>query len=163
MNTSNRNGIARGGCLVAACLAVIAEAGCAARVYSEPVQAYPGPAADPLVYVDTVPVNIEAYPRYSYGSGYAYYVDGRWYQRGPRGWAYYREEPRELQRQRVYAAPAPAPVYPRERPYVQQGPEGPRNRPYVQERPEAPRPDRGVIEEQPRRPEQPRRAPAERR
>jgi hypothetical protein len=41
-----------------------------------------------------------SYPSVMYGGVDVYYVGGRWYQRGPRGWAYYRQEPRELGRQR---------------------------------------------------------------
>jgi hypothetical protein len=154
--------------------------GCAARVYSsEP--AYPASGDDSVVYVDTVPINIETYPHYYYGDGYAYYVDGRWYRRGPRGWGYYRQEPPELERRRVEVRQAPE--APRGRPYVQQAPEEPsrerpnvqhapepsRERPYVRPAPEVTRerpavqpapgtatpvlPNRGAAEAQPRRDE----------
>jgi hypothetical protein len=120
--------------------AIVFAPGCAARVYSEPVGAYPETYGDAaVVSVDTAPVNIEAYPHYYYGGGYAYYVDGRWYRHGSRGWGYYRQEPPELYRQRTYVQQAPAAQY---RGY---------GRP-------------GVVEAQPRRPEEVRRpAPAARR
>jgi hypothetical protein len=83
-------------------------AGCAAPVYAGPayVEGAPvvaGPAQDygEVVYVDAPPVaDIEAYPTIYYGGVSVYYVSGRWYQRGPRGWGYYRQEPPELGRQR---------------------------------------------------------------
>lgn len=53
------------------------------------------------VYVQDSPVvDVETYPGVVYGGAYVYYVDGRWYQRGPRGWEYYRQEPPELGRRR---------------------------------------------------------------
>jgi len=52
-------------------------------------------------YVETPPVvDIESYPVVVYGGVDVYYVEGRWYHRGPRGWGYYRQEPAELGRQR---------------------------------------------------------------
>lgn len=119
MNALNRIGIARGGPALLACVATAFATGCAAGVYSEPgpAGAYPAPVEeDAVVYVDSVPPNIEAYPHYYYGDGYAYYVDGRWYHRGPRGWGYYRQEPAQLARQRPYVVQqAPAPAIQRER------------------------------------------------
>ena len=54
-----------------------------------------------VVYVEAAPVvDIETYPVVTYRGANVYYVDGRWYQRGPRGWGYYRQEPPELGRQR---------------------------------------------------------------
>jgi len=103
---------------------------CAARLYADPVQASGGPYGDDgIVYVDTAPVNIELYPHYGYDGGQAYYVDGRWYHQGPRGWGYYRQEPPELQRQRGYAQQA-APAS-RDRSYVQQAPQAQREHPGV--------------------------------
>jgi hypothetical protein len=83
-------------------------AGCAGRVYAGPAnvegpQVVAAPVQDDgaVVYVQDPPVvDIEAYPSVLYGGVSVYYVDGRWYQRGPRGWAYYRQEPAELGRQR---------------------------------------------------------------
>ena len=55
-----------------------------------------------VYYADTAPVvEIETYPSVVYSGRPVYYVDGRWYYRGPRGWAYYRSEPRGLVTQRV--------------------------------------------------------------
>lgn len=129
--------------------------GCAARVYSEPTPTYAQPAyvAQPqpyddsaIVYVDQPPVvDIEAYPSVAFEGGNAYFVDGRWYRRGPRGWGYYRQEPPELYRQRGYVE--------RQRGYVQQAPPAYRHdeRGYAQPAPEAvPVPQRrGVTEPQP--------------
>jgi hypothetical protein len=128
-----RIGVAHRSSLLLAFAVAAFGGGCAARVYSsEP--AYPASVDDSVVYVDTAPINIETYPHYYYGDGYAYYVDGRWYRRGARGWGYYRQEPPELERQRVHVQQAPD--APRERPYVQQAPEPSRERPYVQQAPE---------------------------
>jgi hypothetical protein len=138
VNVLNRVGIARGGCLLLACAATTIAAGCAAGVYAEPAQAYPqGTDEDAIVYVDTAPVNVEVYPHYYYGGGYAYYVEGRWYRRGPRGWGYYRQEPPELEHQRP--AMQQAPEVRREHPEVQQAPQAPRERPEERRAPEAPR------------------------
>ncbi|MDP9036939.1 MAG: hypothetical protein M3O50_19240 [Myxococcota bacterium] len=120
VKTLNRIWMARSGSAMAgfaiACFAIPVATGCAARVYSEsaPASGYASPVEeDGIVYVSAVPPNIEAYPRYSYGGGDAYYVDGRWYRRGPRGWGYYREEPPQLARQRPnVAVQAPPPLPP---------------------------------------------------
>jgi hypothetical protein len=54
------------------------------------------------VYGEAAPVvEIETYPSVVYAGRPVYWVDGRWYYRGPRGWAYYRSEPRVLVTQRV--------------------------------------------------------------
>jgi hypothetical protein len=54
-----------------------------------------------VVYGEAPPVvDIETYPTVMYGGVNVYYIDGRWYQRGSRGWGYYRQEPPELGRQR---------------------------------------------------------------
>ena len=113
--------------------------GCTARVSSEPppVAAYSvAPGEDAIVYVDSVPSNIEAYPHYEYDGGYAYYVDGRWYRRGPRGWGYYRQEPPQLLRQRPYVTErrvevGRAPPPPRERPSERPAPPFSRPAPVV--------------------------------
>jgi hypothetical protein len=61
------------------------------------------------VYVETVyvPAHIEVYPRYYYRGRTVYYVDGHWYHRRGSRWVYYRDEPPELYRQRVYVERAP--------------------------------------------------------
>ena len=56
----------------------------------------------PATYVETVPVDIGYYPRAYYHGHYAYWVDDRWYYPSGRRWVVFREEPRELQRYRVY-------------------------------------------------------------
>ena len=59
------------------------------------------------VETDYPPPRVEVYPRYVYSGHAVYLVDGRWYyRRGPR-WVYYREEPIELYRRRVYVERAP--------------------------------------------------------
>lgn len=78
-----------------------------------------GAYAEPeYVEVETVPTHVEVYPRYYYGGRTVYLVDGRWYyRRGPR-WVYYRDEPAELHRHRVYVERVPrAPAHRRERHY----------------------------------------------
>ena len=118
------------GASLIAYVAIALEPGCAARLYADPVQASVASSGDDsVVYVDAAPVNIELYPHCAYEGGYAYYVDGRWYHQGPRGWGYYRQEPPELQRQRGYVQQAGA--APHERPYVQQAPVAQRERPGV--------------------------------
>ena len=60
-------------------------------------------------YVDAeyVPPRIDVYPSYEYSGRTVYLVDGRWYyRRGPR-WVYYRREPVELHRRRVYVERGP--------------------------------------------------------
>lgn len=59
------------------------------------------------VEADHVPPRIEVYPSYEYSGRTVYLVRGRWYyRRGPR-WVYYRQEPAELHRRRVYVEQAP--------------------------------------------------------
>jgi hypothetical protein len=64
-------------------------------------RAYPVVADDTVVEAEFVPVDVYSRPRYYYGNRYVYLVDGRWYYPAHRGWAVYRREPVELQRQRV--------------------------------------------------------------
>jgi hypothetical protein len=173
-------GVLRGGFLLALAAATPG-VGCAARVYGgEPVEGSPATSEDDtIVYVDTAPPNIEAYPHYSYGGGDAYFVEGRWYRRGPRGWGYYRQEPPELLRQRSNEQRAPAvsrererpdlrqqPAAPQERSDTRQAPEAPRARVETRQAPEAPRPTPGVVETQApargREPPRPARPPAKR-
>lgn len=52
-------------------------------------------APDDYVYEDAPP-QIETYPVVVYEGAPHYYVNGRWYRRTPRGWAYYRTEPAHL-------------------------------------------------------------------
>ncbi len=98
MNALTELGIARCGGVLLPCIAMTLGVGCGAEVYSS--GAYPV-GGDAVVSVDVAPFNIESYPHYYYDGGYAYNVDGRWYRQGPRGWGYYRQEPRELARQRA--------------------------------------------------------------
>jgi len=75
----------------------------------------------PVYYVDDPPPRIYRYPQAHYHGRPAYLVDGRWYYSTRHGWAYFRQEPREL---RVYrerhavrrraAAPPPRYRVPRE-------------------------------------------------
>lgn len=54
-----------------------------------------------MVYVQAPPAeDMGTYPTVVYGGVNVYYVGGLWYERGPRGWAYYRQEPPALGRQR---------------------------------------------------------------
>jgi hypothetical protein len=91
-------------------------AGCAGEAtYSEPPPASPtyvqgatvaAPTDDQgsaeVVYVDDPPVvDIETYPSVVYEGTTVYFVGGYWYQRGPRGWGYFRNEPPTLARARV--------------------------------------------------------------
>lgn len=50
----------------------------------------------PVYYVDGPPHRLRNYPSASYHGRPAYLVDGRWYYSTPRGWVYFRDEPREL-------------------------------------------------------------------
>jgi hypothetical protein len=70
-----------------------------ARVRPVVVQA---DADEEVYYAESAPVvEIETYPMVMYAGRPSYWVDGRWYYRGPRGWAYYRNEPRGIVTQRV--------------------------------------------------------------
>ena len=99
---------ARGSSAVLATAVMACSSGCTGRVYAGPanVEAQPlvvGPVEEDsdVAYVQDPPVNdIESYPTVFYGGVQVYYVGGYWYHRGPRGWAYYRQEPAELGRQR---------------------------------------------------------------
>jgi hypothetical protein len=95
--TSKRSVLAFFG--VFAGLSLFGVTGCYAEVQAEPAYVTTSEAVtyeEPVVYVETVPVNVETYPRVYYRGSYVYWVDGRWYSRGPRGWGYYRAEPRGL-------------------------------------------------------------------
>ncbi len=112
--------------------AVLALAGCQAEyatggpVYAEApsgggaavtVAAGPTEADADSVYDPEPPVaDIETYPSAVYDGVTVYYVGDRWYRRGPRGWAYFREEPPELGRQRAMHERDPRWVQARERP-----------------------------------------------
>ena len=67
-------------------------------------------------YVETSPpvVDVATYPRYRYRGEAVYWVNDRWYARHRGGWVYYRSEPAELHRRRVYVEQAP-PARPRHR------------------------------------------------
>jgi hypothetical protein len=175
------NRIAYVECLLVACAVATVGAGCGAEVYPQPVAVYSAPVeGEAVIYVDAPPPNIEVYPHAYYGGADVYLVEGRWYQRGPHGWGYYREEPAELARRRpdlqaererehVQGAPPAererersreqaAPVE-RERPNVQQAPA-----PVERERPAMPPPP--VVERQrpaaPPPPARPARVPVKR-
>lgn len=53
------------------------------------------------VEVQAVPVEVEAYPSYSYAGSPVYLVDGRWYRHHGGRWVVYRAEPRALASVRV--------------------------------------------------------------
>jgi hypothetical protein len=99
--------LARGRDALVASAVLALGAGCTGGVYAGPANtdgppaAYGAPSDGDVVYVQDAPVvDIEAYPSAMYGGDYVYLVEGRWYRRGPRGWAYYRQEPPELGRER---------------------------------------------------------------
>lgn len=82
-------------CAGAILLSALSSVGCTATLGGELVYGHP-------VYVaETVPVELETYPRVYYRGGYAYLAEDRWYYQGPRGWVIFREEPRELYRYRT--------------------------------------------------------------
>src|SRR5688572_29296828 len=64
-----------------------------------------------VVYVDPPPTYVYQYTPVYYHSYPAYWVDGRWYYRSPRGWVVFRQEPTVLRGYRVreyrgvYSAP----------------------------------------------------------
>lgn len=81
--------------------------GCAVRgprpvvygtVRAQPV-VYADAEGDDYVYDDSLG-DVEAQPYVVYQGTPTYYVQGRWYRRTPRGWAYYRTEPQYLYGQR---------------------------------------------------------------
>lgn len=92
---------------VLAAISLSGATGCVARVhgrahYRPAVVTYQEPVyEEPVVYVSTVPVDIESHPRVYYRGSYVYYVDGRWYAPSRRGWSYYSSEPRALVSHRV--------------------------------------------------------------
>lgn len=71
--------------------------GCVATVGPEPA----------YVDVDTAPVAIETYPHRVYEGRDVYYYDDHWYYRRGPHWAYYREAPPPLRRERPYVQQAP--------------------------------------------------------
>jgi hypothetical protein len=106
-------------------------AGCVEEVDAGPVVTESPAAYDydyDVAYVPAPPVvDIETYPVSVYQGVDVYYVDGRWYRHGPRGWAYYRQEPPPLAgaRQQHWErehdprwAPRPAPPARAQEPYV---------------------------------------------
>ncbi|MGK3998578.1 hypothetical protein [Sorangium sp. So ce1024] len=104
-HASQRSRLAVLAALVA--FALLGATGCAAEVHTraaspatvtyEEVTVY----EEPVVHVATAPAYIETYPRVYYRGTYVYYVDGRWYYPSPRGWVYYRTEPRALVHHRI--------------------------------------------------------------
>jgi hypothetical protein len=109
--------------------------GCVAQIDAGSA-ATEGPAADDydVAYVPAPPVaDIETYPVAIYQGASVYFVDGRWYRHGPRGWAYYRQEPPALasERQQHWGrehdprwAPRPAPPARAQEPHVAPPPPG---------------------------------------
>jgi hypothetical protein len=88
------------GCLLGVLALPLSSSGCTATagVGADVEYAYDYPVYE----VQTVPVAIEAYPRYYYRGSYVYLVDGRWYHQRPGGrWVVYREEPPQLRAHRV--------------------------------------------------------------
>jgi hypothetical protein len=110
------------------------------------VAAGPAEVDADVVYDPQPPVDdIEDYPSVVYGGITVYYLGGRWYRHGERGWGYYRNEPPELGRQREMHDRDPRWAQARE---AQGRPEPARPGPGVAERqspergtPVAPRPD----------------------
>ena len=87
----------------AALLAAVIVIACAAILCAVPLgcagsaQLRTGEVYDyPVYYVDEPPPRIQHYPQARYHGRPAYLVRDRWYYSTPRGWAYFREEPREL-------------------------------------------------------------------
>jgi hypothetical protein len=69
--------------------------------YSANATVQPAVVEEDVVYEESPVVEIESYPTVVYAGRPTYWVDGRWYYRGPRGWAYYRSEPSGLVTHRV--------------------------------------------------------------
>lgn len=87
-------------CAGASCTSVLGcYAGVGAGVGPQPVEVT---ASDEYVY-EQAPPQVETYPAVVYEGSPHYYVNGRWYRKTPRGWAYYRREPVHLAQRR----PAP--------------------------------------------------------
>ena len=87
-----------------AALSILGSTGCTAHVRGRAEYSYQQPEVvyeEPVVYVQTVPVDIESHPRVYYRGSYVYYVDGGWYSQSPRGWVTYRSEPVGLRSHRV--------------------------------------------------------------
>ena len=96
--------------------AVVTLGGCTATTYAEPEPAY--------VELTAAPVNIEPYPSTYYEGRTVYLVNNRWMYRDRGGWAYYRNEPPALYRQRTYVQQAPPAYrrgYPAPNAYPRQG------------------------------------------
>ena len=82
---------------------VTAVTGCTVRTSPEPVHA--------ATAVTSAPVQIETYPSTVYEGRTVYLYDDHWYYRHRGRWAYYRDEPRLLNRHRHHvhiAAPPPS-------------------------------------------------------
>jgi hypothetical protein len=114
MDLARTHGSARiAGILVsalAAGLAALGVAGCAADAYPPTVSGYS------TIYVDDAPPNIALYPHVWYGGAYAYLVGNTWYYPSRNRWVVLKQEPPELYRHRARyverVPPAPyGPVY----------------------------------------------------
>ena len=105
MKRHNGTALARVGAVLLPCAAMLLGTGCYAEAYPATVSVQPAVVDDDFVTVGVgvVPADIAIYPHYYYGGGYAYYVDGRWYRQGPRGWGYYRRVPPPLAHYEPYA------------------------------------------------------------
>jgi hypothetical protein len=65
---------------------------------------------DPVGYAEVTdaPVDVDVAPYVIYEGRTTYYTGGRWWYRDGDRWAYYHNEPEQLQRQRAYVQRAPA-------------------------------------------------------
>jgi hypothetical protein len=85
--------------------ALIALPACTVGAYPPAVGGYA------MVYADSVPDDIYAYPHVYYGGGYAYLVGDSWYYPNSGSWVVLRGEPPELYRYRVNYRSAYGPGY----------------------------------------------------
>lgn len=69
------------------------------------VTAHPAVYGYDVVYVDTVPPDIEGYPRVYYSGGWAYLVEDHWYYRSAGRWVVFAREPHPLWQYRVHGVP----------------------------------------------------------
>lgn len=110
MPSSRLNTLLRGlGGLAAVCFT----AGCTAELRADRPVVYAQAETD-VVYTESVPVDVEAYPREQYAGVDVYLVGGRWYRRHGGRWQTYRTEPVELGRRRAVIerrAPHRAPAH----------------------------------------------------
>jgi len=106
---------------VSAMVVVFACSGCYATASTQPVTspqpvtgpqpvveaAPPAETADVEVTAATIPVDITTYPSTVYEGRTVYFWGGRSYYRNGNNWAYYRQEPEGLRRQRATVQAAP--------------------------------------------------------